>query len=230
MKDRTLPKPEKFASCPYDGKILEYYKGQFESVFILLHPFFSLKSISIDLLCPEKWPGKHEIINGCIKISWDEILKLSGLNNISEIDIGLRSAIASLKPDHSNEVFLSKLVELENRNIILPQEGCLSPFLENRIFEAIKRLGHNYLWVGDEFCTERKLHWIDDLIEKDIIPVHGCIFTHDHTLLVTTHWDSHCSLLCSSKEIIEEILANDSFEGFCCTPETEVYWGLQKYY
>ena len=35
--------------------------------------------------------------------------------------------------------------------------------------------------------------------------MHGCIFTHDHSILVTTHWDSHFSFLCSSKKNIEEI-------------------------
>ena len=57
------------------------------------------------------------------------------------------------------------------------------------------------MWVADEFGTERKLTWIEDLIEKDLVPSHGCVFTHDHSLLITTHWDSHCSLLCSSKDM-----------------------------
>ena len=82
--------------------------------------------------------------------------------------------------------------------------------------------------MADEFGTERKLTWIEDLIEKDLVPSHGCVFTHDHSLLITTHWDSHCSLLCSSKDIIEKILSVYNFEGFYCSPKTEVYWGLYE--
>jgi len=104
----------------------------------------------------------------------------------------------------------------------------LPPLLENRLFNAIRKLGFDWFWVGDEFGTERKLHWIIDLIEKDYIPSHGCVFKHEHSILVTTHWDSHCSFLCSSRDLIEKLLSTESFEGFYCTPKTEVYWRAYK--
>ena len=151
-----------------------------------------------------------------------------GLNSLSDIDIGLRTNLHGLKKEFSNEQFSKKLAELEEKSIIHPQEGDIPPLLENRLLKTIKKLGHNWLWVGDEFGTERKLHWSGDLIEKDEIPSHGYIFAHDHSLLVTTHWDSHCSFLCSSEEVIEEILSLEPFEGFYCTPNTEVYWGAYE--
>ena len=229
MTDRVLPKPEQYASCPYDEKILEFYKGQFDSVFILLHPFVYPKSIDIERFCPEKWPSKWDIIKDCEAVSWERILELTDLRSLSEVDIGLRTSISGLKKEIANETYASCLNELtEKKNIIHPSEGELPPLLENRIYEAVKSLGHEWLWVGDEFGTERKLYWIDDLIEKDEIPSHGCVFTHDHSLLVTTHWDSHSSFLCSSKEIIEQILSADDFEGFYCTENTEVYWGAYE--
>jgi len=228
MRDRVLPTPEKFASCPYDEKILDFYKGQFDSVYVLLHPFLRPTSIDIGRFCPAKWPEKHDIIDGCDPISWREILSLTGLENLSDIDIGLRTAIGGLNDEASNQAFSEKLAVLEVHNIIHPQEGDLPPLLENRILTSIKKLGQNWLWVGDELGTERTLHWIDDLIKKDEIPTHGCVFTHDHSVLVTTHWDSHCSFLCSSKEAIGRILSIEPFEGFYCSPNTEVYWGLYQ--
>ncbi|WP_342630607.1 DUF2711 family protein [Marinobacter alkaliphilus] len=228
MTERVLPTPEKFASCPYDEKILPFYDGQFDCVYVLLHPFFKPTNIGIERFCPSGWPSKHEIIDGCRPVSWHEVLELTGLKTLSDLDIGLRTSIGGLNKNLANKAISDKLAELEDQNIILPQEGELPPLLENRILNAIKELGHNWLWVGDEFGTERKLHWIDDLIEKDEIPSHGCIFTHDHGLLVTTHWDSHCSFLCSSREAIERLLSSQPFEGFYCTPETEVYWGVHE--
>jgi hypothetical protein len=229
MADRILPQPEKFASCPYDEKILDFYKGQFDAVFVLLHPFLYPRKINIDRFCPEYWPTKFEIIETCEKISWKRIIELTGLSSFAQIDVGLRTSILGLNREFANEDYASRLIELtEKENIIHPSAGQLPPLLENRIYEAIKVLGHEWLWVGDEFGTERKLHWIDDLIKNDEIPGHGCVFTHDHSLLVTTHWDSHCSFLCSSKEIIEKILKVEDFEGFYCTEETEVYWGAYE--
>lgn len=229
MTDRVLPESEKFASCPYDEKILPFYEGQFDSVYVLLHPFFKPLKIDIERFCPSKWPTKQEIIEGGEPVSWHEILKLTGLQNLSEIDVGLRTSIHGIKKELSNVDASKKLNALfEEHNIIHPSHGDLSPLLENRILQAIKSIGENWLWVGDDIGTERKLHWIDDLIAKDAIPTSGCLFTHDHTLLVTTHWDSHCSFLCSSRDVIEKILAVDNFEGFYCTPDTQVYWGVYE--
>ena len=229
MTNRILPKPEQYASCPSDEKILDFYKGQFDSVFVLLHPFIYPKSVALERFFPGKWPSKKEIIDRCEPILWKRVLELTDLGSLLEIDIGLRTRIHGLKENLSNETFATCLDQLtETRGIIAPPEGELPPLLENRIYEAVKALGHEWLWVGDEFGTERKLHYIDDLIEKDEIPIHGCVFTHDHSLLVTTHWDSHCSFLCSSEAIIKQILALDTFEGFFCTENTEVYWGVYE--
>ncbi|PKF49200.1 DUF2711 family protein [Enterovibrio nigricans] len=231
---KVLPSAEKFASCPYDQEILPYYEGQFDCVYILLHPFCKPTTLDIcyRFYAPRdsgsRRPDKHEIIDGCEPVSWQEVLSLSGLESISDIDIGLRTSIGGLVSERENREFSDQLVKLEKLGILLPDEGDLPPLLENRVYEAVKKLGYTWLWVGDEFGTERKLHWIGDLVKTDEIPPHGCIFTHDHKLLVTTHWDSHCSYLCSSREIIEQILESDPFEGFYCTSNTSVFWGLYE--
>ncbi|MBC3808379.1 DUF2711 family protein [Undibacterium seohonense] len=229
MTTRVLPQAEKFASCPSDGKILDFYKGQFDDVFVLLHPFVRPMDISIDRFCPEHWPTKLEILEHCEPVVWQRILEMTELTCLEQIDVGLRTSIHGLNGEKANELFASSLIELsETTNIIHPTEGQLPPLLENRIFNTIKLLGYEWLWVGDDLGTERKLHWIDDLMSSDEVPSHGCIFTPDHRLLITTHWDSHCSFLCSSKDLIEKILDVDNFEGFYCTENTEVYWGLYE--
>ena len=53
------------------------------------------------------------------------------------------------------------------------------------------------------------------------------MFTHDNELLVTTHWDSHFSMLCSDKETIERIVKCCDLEGFYCDNKTEIYWSLR---
>jgi hypothetical protein len=227
MTERILPEPEKFASFPVDGRILDYYKGQFDSVYILLHPFIHPKSIEIERFCPKFYPKKHEMIEGCEAVRWKKILELTNLNALSEIYIGLRTRIHSLREEYANETFASCLEELIDKHGIIPPSGdSLPELIENRIYEAIRLLGYRWLWIGDQFGTERKLHWIDDLTDKDDVPSNGCIFTHDHSILITTALDQHYSFLCSSRKIIEQILDIDNFEGFYCTEKTEVSWGF----
>ncbi len=225
---RVPPPSDKFASCPNDGNILEFYKGKFEAVYVLLHPFIKSDVIDWDKITPQTYPSKNEIMEKCISVTWQDILKITLFKNISEIDVGLRSWVHGIIKH--NDTFVAHLEKLyDEARIVTPPEGDLPPLLENRLYAAMKKLGYEWLWVESEFADERKLHCIDDLISGDLIPTHGSIFTHDHTLLITTHWDSHCSFLCSSRAMIEKILAVDPFEGFYCTPDTQVYWGLHSH-
>ena len=229
MDKKVAPPAEKFASCPYDGKILEYYEGYFESVYVLLHPFLRSSKINLKERAYKTWPRKHEIISKCEAVTWSEVMNLSGLNTISEIDIGLRTSIQGLTEEFSNKDYSARIESLlESNGISQDSEGDLQAFLEDKIIKAIKSLGHEWLWLGDEHGFERKLHWIDDILQGDMLPPSGCIFTHDHSILITTHWDSHCSFLCGSKQDIDKILEYQKFEGFFCTENTEVYWGLHK--
>jgi len=226
---RTLPSPEKFASCPYDGNILSYYEDQFEAVYVLLYPFLKPTTLSPERFCPETYPSKPEIISGCKKVSWQEVIELTSFNDISEVDIGLKTGIGGLRKELCNKSSVKEIDNLfENKSIIEPVEGDIPEILQNDLFGAIKSLGHNWLWVGDEHGMVRKLHWIDDLFDKNELLTHCNVFTHDHSLLLTTHWDSHFSFLCSSKQNIENILKKYEFEGFYCTANTEVYWSTCK--
>jgi hypothetical protein len=71
------------------------------------------------------------------------------------------------------------------------------------------------------------MYWIEDLKgQKAGTTLGHCnVFTPDKTILWTTHWDSHFSFVCSSKSNLAKI---GDFEGFFCTPQTEVYWSVRS--
>ena len=228
-KERMLPEPDLFAACPYEGNILEFYSGQFESVYVLLHPFIRATSIKTERFYPETYPSKTEILAHCLSVEWREIVKLSELANINEIDIGLRTGILGLKDEFENTEYANSITRLEeSSNIIRPCEGDIPELLQNQLFEVFQQIGQEWLWIGDEFGTERKLEWIDDLKGDYIFPSHCNLFTPDKSILVTTHWDSHFSFLCSTMQTIEKILSVNPFEGFFCNEKTEVFWSLRS--
>ena len=190
---------------------------------MLVHPFLKPNGKDQDV----NWCKKHEVVKAYDYVLWQEVLNSTDLISISDIDIGLRTSISSIKK--VNESFADSLKKFtKTTGIVCPTEGDVPPLLEDRILKAVKRLGHEWLWLGDQHGYERKLCWINDIIKGDMLPPSGCIFTHDHSILITTHWDSHCSFLCGSKENINKLLKFDDFEGFFCTEKTEVFWGLHE--
>ena len=227
MAERRLPSPDIFASCPDDGKILEYYSGTFEAVLVALHFFIKPVSSGIERFATASYHGRSEILSHCIPVSWAEVASRAGLPSIAAVDVGLRTMIGGLKAEFSNREFADKIVLLESE-ILPPSEGCFSDLLHDKILRAIQGLGYEWVWVGDEFGTERKLHWIENLKEQDgkTTAGHCNVFTPDKSLLWTTHWDSHFSFLCSSKRNLDAIQKVNQFEGFFCTPLTEIYWSV----
>lgn len=228
MQDTTHKVPEnRFTSCPYDEPILEYYNGYFEAVYILLHPFMHSSKIDLKNKPRETLLRKQEIISDCEAVSWNEVMKLSGFSSLSEIDIGLRTSIRGLKEELCNYDFASRIRDLfDNKSIKPHMEGKIPALLENSLLYALKNIGYDELCVSDEFGDETKKFLIDELIAGDEIPFHGHIYDPDHKFLITTHWDSHCSFFCGPKEFLNKIIEIEQFEGFFCTPKTEVYWGV----
>lgn len=87
----------------------------------------------------------------------------------------------------------------------------------------LKKLGYEWLWVGDEFCTERKLYFIDDLIKDgETLATGAKIFTTDDKLLISPACNLSNLFICSSKSMIEKMREYVDFEGFYCTNKTEV--------
>jgi hypothetical protein len=225
MPVRKLPQPDKYASCPHEGRVLEYYAGTFDTVFVAFHQFFDKGTIKAKEFEEENWPENPQIREQCRRISWQEILKLTRIASLAELDVGLRTSIGGLKRQFENRGAANALGEL-NQGIIAPSEGVICPFVEGKLFHALLSKGEKWLWVGDEFCTERKLWWIDDLLSKDIIPSSACCYVPDKSVLITTHWDSHCTFICGSGDKIRHLINEADLEGFYCDEKTEVYWGL----
>ena len=102
MSERILPTSDAFATCPTEGRVLEYYAGTFEAVYVLLHPFIKTVSIDKEQFKPSTYPSRTSIVRNCAPVSWAEVAKIAGLPSIAAVDIGLRTRILGLKPELSN--------------------------------------------------------------------------------------------------------------------------------
>jgi hypothetical protein len=231
MTTRVLPNPDVFASCPLDGKVLEHYAGTFDAVYVSFNPF--IKPVSIDRADFQTgaWPTPETIVANCKPIPWSEVMRLADLPSLAAVDLGLRTQIHGLRKDLVKPDYAAAINSLlETQSILPPTEGTFPELLYDKILQAIKGLGYEWLWIGDEFDTERKLHWIDDLKNEIDRVTQGRLnlFTPDKQLLWTIHWNSHFSFLCSSHKKLASIQRATELEGFFCDPLTEVYWSVKS--
>lgn len=155
------------------------------------------------------------------------MLEFGGFKSLEEVDCGLRTYIGGLVSAKATPALADKIHELDSRDgIFAPCEGELSPFLQNGLFRALKLLGYVEVSVGDEFGRNAEVRNLNELMECDAFQKRNQMFTADGALLVSTHWDSHCSFLCGARELVERIVAMAELEGFFCGDDTNVYWGV----
>jgi hypothetical protein len=215
---------------PETHSIPEHYARTFEAVYILLHPFIDASEFGIEHFKPGTYPNRQSLAKNCRAVTWAEIIERTGLPSVAAVDVGLRTSILGLKEEFSNREYAAKIeAVVEQSKILPPDEGRFSDLLHDRVLDSIQSLGYEWVWVGDEFGTERKLYWIDDLKSQESGPTvgHRNVFTPDKAILWTTHWDSHFSFLCSSERNLKSIREAYHFEGFFCDSTTEVYWSVR---
>lgn len=230
MTERMMPAPDVYATCPSGGRVLDYYSGVFEAVYVCLNPFIRPISIPLERFTSETYPNRQELNAGCEPVSWETVRQASGLPSIAAMDVALRTEILGLWKEFQNKEYEQQLsVTAHAMGLISPPEGAHSDFHHDLVLSMFQELGHQWVWVGDEFCSERKLHWIDDLKaeEEPVIQWHCNVFSPDKSLLWTVHWDSHFSFLCGSQKDLEAVQVATRVEGFFCKAETEVYWSIQ---
>lgn len=231
-KSKSIAKIAHNIIPPYaDTSILDFYKGYYDCVYVILHPF--VKNTHPDKInfSLDEWPDKEEYIKYTQKLSWQEFLNLSGIGDLNSLDIALRNRVGGLNKIHTNindSELLNKVLELNN--IMIPCEGSFSDLFENDMLNALIDFGHEWIYIGDEFGFERKIEFIQDIVDNKTITYypHQTWYTTMNEILFATHWDSHFTFLCSDKQTVKKILEKYPFEGFYCTPNTEVYWSIRS--
>ncbi len=204
--------------CAYaDMPILDFYKGYYDTVYIMLHPFYK-----------QDESGKITEV-----LTWKEVVSLTGFENINSLDIALRNSIGGLKKQWENKEDVNLLYHTCKRHSLqIPSEGYFQDTLKPDMLKGLQELKHHYMFVSDEFGFERKIVYIQDFIDGKVevkleYGGHNSWYTNQNENLYTSHWDSHFTMLCSDRKTVENILSMHPFEGFYCDEHTEIYWSLQ---
>ncbi|RFA31784.1 hypothetical protein CAI16_19860 [Virgibacillus dokdonensis] len=223
----TLPEPHRYAVCASEGMpIKQFYDGVYEEVFIFFHPFMKQKHTEKETV-RTTW-NKNNLSYQFEVRTWKEFLHLSKITTVHQLDIGLRTRILALTKEKMDEETALAIDETcQQYNLITPGEGRLPEILINPLLKSVQQLGYFWIWCGNEFGTERKLEAVSDLISKSKLPDdYSNFFTHYNELLITTHWDSHFSMLCGTKEVLEAVRLSCQLEGFYCNHKTDIYWSV----
>jgi hypothetical protein len=179
------------------------------------------------------YPTEQEIFDSGQAISWDTIIKGSGLKDNSELNKALWTSIGALRQFFSRPDLTEKLNNYTtNQSIWHPTEGGFDILSKVAIYKAFKLLNKNEIIVTDEFYETTSKLELDKLTDFEFSEKVGYkdyfIYSSDKELLFTLEWDSFFFLIATGQEKMNKIISSNLFEGFLCNEKTEHTWDYEE--
>lgn len=185
------------------------------------------------------YPTEQEIFDSGQAISWDAIIKGSGLKDYSELNKALKTSIGALRQVFRRPELTEKLNNYTtNQSIWHPTEGGFDILSKVAIYKTFKLLDKNEIIVIDGFYETTLTLELDKLTEfefsKKVAYKDSYIYSSDKELLFAIDWDSFFFLIATGQEKMNKIISSNLFEGFICNEKTEHTWDykegeIQKY-
>lgn len=225
-----------FATFPWDGKLLAHFNGHFESIFIALQPFNRVAPENLHLLGGRAIHSDYEatfaeLWEYVTPVTWAEVQKLTGLDDIVRIEHAIR---LRTNPDYDDKKAKQLIRDLITKSyIVAPDADDFDPYFQIVMLKTLKYLGYEQVWVIDEFNDDkREFLNIDDILLNDGIRCSSNILTPDQKILMGAIHGITSLFICASKEIIEKMKQFYPLEGFYADEKTEVEWtfSLRDFY
>ena len=179
------------------------------------------------------YPTDQEVFESGKTITWDAIIKGSGLADYSEFNKALRTSIGALRPVFQRPDLTEKLNKFtDNQSIWHPTEGSFDLLSKVAIYKAFKLFGKNKILLTDEYYEATTILELDTLADVEFSEKVGrkdyYIYSLDKELLFTIEWDSFFFLIATDKEKMNKIISENLFEGFLCNEKTEHAWEYEE--
>lgn len=187
----------------------------------------------------QDYPTDEEIYKSGKTITWDTIVKSSGLADFAELNKALRTSIGALRQVFQRPELTVKLNNYtDSQNVWHPTEGGFDTLSKINIYKAFKLLDKNQIVVTDEFYETNSILELDKLTDIEFSEIIAFkdyfIYSSDKELLFAIEWDSFFFLIATDKGKMNRIISEKLFEGFLCDEKTQHTWDytegeIQKY-
>lgn len=213
-----------------DYPIKAYYEGVFETVFVAFHPFYKPNDASPEAVCLGRLhSGDKNEVERCFEpVTWETVRRRAAFEDFKQLDLALRTWNGAIAPRDEFVAWKRRLEGVCTReHLYAPSDSIPSDLTANRVFRALLEMGAKWMWDGDDFCTERRLVYIQDTLEaSDWDRHHRIFFGYQHDWLIVTPWESMCTLFCGSHAWVEQMVERCELEGFYCDDKTTSNWSL----
>lgn len=127
----------------------DYFK-QWQSIALILHPFYQVPSDLITALEPDEYQADNSIAKGLETIRWDYICEKLSIKDRTEIGYALISFIFKEIEVRQRPENLEKLMSLKKEGILLPMAHGIPSDVAERIRLSIAKKYGDCLWESED--------------------------------------------------------------------------------
>jgi hypothetical protein len=232
----------------YEIPLLEAYCGQFESVFIVLHPFIRVPE-ALGWAAAQRYPDDSQILGEGKKCSWSEVSKQIGISSYARMNQALLTSIGSLADYLADWAGRDAIAEFVKAQAVwMPTEGRFEPLLQRDFLDVFEAAGAAELVFVPEFpnadpVVQLSVDWLKGGASAGVdasrtaglesgatrqsaipFPARGTLLAPDRSFLFTVDWDSLFTLFYGPRGFVEEEVRRLRLEGFFATANTDHAW------
>lgn len=206
---------------------MDAYGGQFESLFVILHPFVSVPE-PLAWKVTKKYPTDEQILGLGTKCPWASVAAQAGLSTCAHLNQALLTSTKSIAGELCDFPAANALQSfLQSRSIWMPGSGVFEPLLQMNYLNAFAAAGQEELIFVPEFPSVdpvQRLNISRLRNRQDSFPNRGTLAAPDNSFLLTVDWDSFFTLFYGPRAFVTEVARQQNLEGFFATPTTEHFW------
>lgn len=209
----------------YEGDFIRDNFSEYESTFIILHPFLKINHHTQIKFERGNWPSKKDILKHTSKLTWTEIIKEAKLKDICELD-RLLAFLHCARRTADKEAWIKLMTIVDTNKYVVPQVDVFPEILINPTLEFLKSIGYDNVVIYSLINENKMTYKIQDLIESenDLPEVVPIILTPDNRIRFEMYFDLSFTYLSGDKHTIDAMVEMANLEGFYCNVATKPYW------
>jgi hypothetical protein len=219
-----------------NSPILNQLPRGFKSAVILLHPFIQMpKGWQLSQSNDDggyEYPNPEEILKYGEPVSWETVMKDSGLTTFEELAVALKTSIGALKQEYKREDLAERLYNNLKMDLYYPTEDEISVFLLIEIFKILQTKGAKWLHFSDPLLEKKgeleisKINPLEiyDLSLKEII-----ICDENMDFAFMNVYDSFITILMAKDKQLADLINTKKWEAVICDEKTYINWYSESY-
>ena len=215
--------PQRFSYPSYEDPLLAAYGGQFECVYVLLHPFRAALEESADLEAVA-----HKVNHSAAEQTWAFVTAHTHLKTYPRLNQALLTSIRALREEFCDFPASAELeLFLKERALWEPTNGSFESAVINPLLSAFISEGMEELIFIPELADPESVERLSiGALLQGIQPLHfaGSLVAPDSSFLLTVDWDSYFTLFFGPRDQVSRLVEQNDLEGFFADASNHHHW------